>query len=88
MPPSATKFELEQDYIKSPNLMKLSLDKQIEQFYGDGTVIGILIQCWAVQVWYLTLDHEAVYELKPIGNFEVIANHLQLGNLLTICSMK
>ncbi|KAF9095462.1 hypothetical protein BGX27_001282 [Mortierella sp. AM989] len=83
--PNASDRELDQDYVKLANMMKLSLDKQIEQGYDDGTVVGFLIQGWKVHVWYLSLDHEAVYLLKTIGEFEVIADRMQLCKLLTIC---
>ncbi|KAF9895583.1 hypothetical protein BX616_009354, partial [Lobosporangium transversale] len=35
-PPSASQNELDDDFIKLPNLMKLALDHQIRQGYGDG----------------------------------------------------
>ncbi|KAF9899052.1 hypothetical protein BX616_003319, partial [Lobosporangium transversale] len=41
-PPSASQDELDDDFIKLPNLMKSALDHQIAQGYGDGTVVGLL----------------------------------------------
>ncbi|KAF9425352.1 hypothetical protein BGZ76_003300 [Entomortierella beljakovae] len=43
-PPITSDRELEQGYIKLANMMKLSLDKQIEQGYDDSTVEGFLFE--------------------------------------------
>ncbi|KAF9411281.1 hypothetical protein BGZ76_005370, partial [Entomortierella beljakovae] len=67
--PSASQHELDDDYIKLPNLMKLALDHQIAQRYEDGTVVGLLVQGWKVLAFYLVLEHEAVYDLRTIGQF-------------------
>ncbi|KAF9433530.1 hypothetical protein BGZ76_009320 [Entomortierella beljakovae] len=84
-PPTASQKELDDDYIKLPNLMKAALDQQIAQGYGDGTVVGILIQGWRVLVFYMVLEHEAIYELRNVGQFQMVASHTQLAQLLSIC---
>jgi hypothetical protein len=63
--------------------MKLALDHQITQGYG-GTVVGILVQGWKVLAFNMVLEHEAVYELRNIGKFHLVADHTQIGQL-TIC---
>ncbi|KAF9429195.1 hypothetical protein BGZ76_001677 [Entomortierella beljakovae] len=84
-PPTASQDELDNDYIKLPNLMKSALDHQIAQGYEEGTVIGILVQGWSVFVFYMTLEHEAIYELKNIGQFRLISDHTQMAQTLSIC---
>ncbi|KAF9581379.1 hypothetical protein BGW38_001631 [Lunasporangiospora selenospora] len=84
-PPSATQSELDDDYIKLPNLMKSALDWQINQGYSDGTVVGFLIQGWKTLVFYIALEHEAIYELRNVGQFHLIADHTQMAQVLSIC---
>ncbi|KAG0343542.1 hypothetical protein BG005_002330, partial [Podila minutissima] len=84
-PPGASQMELDADYIKLPNMMKLSLDRQIKQGYSEAMVIGILVQGWKVQVFYLCLEHEAIYEIKSIGHFDLIMDRMQLCKLINIC---
>ncbi|KAF9432553.1 hypothetical protein BGZ76_010640 [Entomortierella beljakovae] len=83
--PSASQDELDDDHIKLSNLMKSALDWQISQGYGDGTVVGILVQGWKVFVCHIVLEHEAIYELRNIGQFMLIADHTQMAQLLSIC---
>jgi hypothetical protein len=84
-PPSASQDEFDDDYIKLPNLMKSALDWQIAQGYGGGTVVGILVQGWNVLVFNIVLEHEAIYEVKNIGQFMLIADRTQMSQLLSIC---
>ncbi|KAF9411840.1 hypothetical protein BGZ76_005287, partial [Entomortierella beljakovae] len=84
-PPFASQGEFDADYIKLSNMMKLSLDRQIRQGYSDGMVVGILVQGWKVLVFYICLEHEAVYEIKPIGHFDLIMDRMQLCKLINIC---
>ncbi|KAF9897252.1 hypothetical protein BX616_005920, partial [Lobosporangium transversale] len=84
-PPSASQAELDDDYIKLSNLMKSALDWQLGQGYDDGAVVGILVQGWRVSVFYIVLEHEAIYELRNIGQFSLVADHTQLAQLLSIC---
>ncbi|KAF9937058.1 hypothetical protein BGZ65_001847 [Modicella reniformis] len=84
-PPTASHQELDDDFIKLPNLMKLALDHQITQGYGGGTVVGILVQGWKVLAFSMALEREAVYELRNIGQFHLVADHTQMGELLTMC---
>ncbi|KAG0019071.1 hypothetical protein BGZ82_000266 [Podila clonocystis] len=80
-PPGASQM----DYIKLPNMMKLSLDRQIKQGYSEAMVIGILVQGWKVLVFYMCLEHEAIYEIKSIGHFDLIMDRMQLCKLINIC---
>ncbi|KAG0294013.1 hypothetical protein BGZ97_005197 [Linnemannia gamsii] len=84
-PPGASQLELDADYIKPPNMMKLSLDRQIKQGYSESMVIGILVQGWKVLVFYMCLEHEAIYEIKPMGHFDLIVDRMQLCKLINIC---
>ena len=84
-PPGASQMELDADYIKLPNMMKLSLDRQIKQGYSEAMVIGILVQGWKVLVFYMCLEHEAIYEIKSIGHFDLIMDRMQLCKLINIC---
>ncbi|KAG0325856.1 hypothetical protein BGZ99_000122, partial [Dissophora globulifera] len=84
-PPGASRTELDADYIKLPNMMKLSLDRQIKQGYSETTVIGILVQGWKVPVFCMCLEHEAIYEIKSIGHFDLIMDNMQLCKLINIC---
>ncbi|KAF8950603.1 hypothetical protein BGZ46_004424, partial [Entomortierella lignicola] len=84
-PPGASQGEFDADYIKLSNMMKLSLDRQIRQGYSDGMMVGILVQGWKVLVFYICLEHEAVYEIKPIGHFGLIMDRMQLCKLINIC---
>ncbi|KAK3815470.1 MAG: hypothetical protein J3Q66DRAFT_389294 [Benniella sp.] len=58
---------------------------QITQGYGGGTVVGVLVQGWRVLVFNVALEHEAVYEPRNIGQFRLVADHTQMGQLLTMC---
>ncbi|KAG0371572.1 hypothetical protein BGX24_001486 [Mortierella sp. AD032] len=61
--------ELDTDYIKFPSMRKLSLGRQIKQGYSEAMVIGILVQGWKVQVFYMCPEHGAIYVIKSIGQF-------------------
>ncbi|KAG0305014.1 hypothetical protein BGZ98_004678, partial [Dissophora globulifera] len=84
-PPGASQMELDADYIKLPNMMKLSLDRQIKQGYSETTVIGILVQDWKVLIFCMCLEHEAIYEIKSSGHFDLIMDKMQLCKLINIC---
>ncbi|KAF9581132.1 hypothetical protein BGW38_001967 [Lunasporangiospora selenospora] len=84
-PPGASQIELDADYVKLPNMMKLSLNRQIQQGYSEAKVIGILVQGWKVLVFSMCLEHEAIYELKSIGQFDLIMNRMQFCKLINIC---
>jgi hypothetical protein len=78
-------MELDADCIKLPNMMELSLDRQIKQGYSEAMVIGVLEQGWKVLVFYMCLEHEAIYEIKSIGHFDLIMDRMQLCKLINIC---
>ncbi|KAF9363020.1 hypothetical protein BGX34_005062 [Mortierella sp. NVP85] len=84
-PPGASQMEFDADHIKLPNMMKLSLDRQIKQGYSEAMVTGIFVQGWKVLVFYMCLEHEAIYEMKPIGQFDLIMDRMQLCKLINIC---
>ncbi|KAF9087575.1 hypothetical protein BGX27_002907 [Mortierella sp. AM989] len=83
-PPTASQKEFDDDFIKLPNLMKLALDHQMAQGYEDGTVVGVLVQGWKVLIFHMVLEHEAVYELRIIGQFRLISDHTQIAQTLLI----
>ncbi|KAF9201106.1 hypothetical protein BGZ49_008685 [Haplosporangium sp. Z 27] len=84
-PPNASRDSLDDDYIKLANLMKSALHWQLSQGYDDGMVVGFLIQGWRVMVFHLALEHEALYELRSVGQFQLVANYTQLAQILSIC---
>ncbi|KAG0007748.1 hypothetical protein BGZ80_004272, partial [Entomortierella chlamydospora] len=84
-PPGASQKELDADYIKLLNMMKLGLDRQIKQGYNKPAVVGFLVQGWKVLVFHICLEHEAIYEIKSIGHFDLIVDRMQLCKLINIC---
>ncbi|KAF9169883.1 hypothetical protein BGX20_009724 [Mortierella sp. AD010] len=84
-PPGASQKELDADYIKLPNMMKLALDRQIKQGCNEPAVVGFLVQGWKVLVFHICLEHEAIYEIKSIGHFDLIVDRMQLCKLINIC---
>ncbi|KAF9177255.1 O-acetyl-ADP-ribose deacetylase macrod1 [Haplosporangium sp. Z 11] len=84
-PPGASQMGFDTDYIKLPNMMKLNFDGQIKQGCSESMMIGILVQGWKVLVFYMCLKHEAIYEIKSIGHFDLIMDRIQLCKLINIC---
>jgi hypothetical protein len=54
------------------------------QGYDDRKVVGVLVQGWKVLIFYMVLEHVAVYELRSIGQFQFISDHTQMAQVPSI----
>ncbi|KAF9161754.1 hypothetical protein DFQ26_004192 [Actinomortierella ambigua] len=78
-------MELDADHIELPNMMQLSVDRQIQQGDSEAMVLGILVQSWMALLYYICLEHEAICEIRSIGQFDPIVERMQLCKLLKKC---
>ncbi|KAF9106495.1 hypothetical protein BGX27_009126 [Mortierella sp. AM989] len=72
---------LERDRHKLPCMLKLMLDRLLEAGVKDPVVIGFLVAESRCNIFFMSLEHEALYMLKSVGSFELPRNNLQLGLL-------
>ncbi|KAF9426819.1 hypothetical protein BGZ76_002586 [Entomortierella beljakovae] len=80
-PEIITDEDLAGDKRKLPSMMKLALDRMLEAGVESPTVIGLLVFAGRCQIFSMGLEHEALYILKEVGEFELPRNNLQLGLL-------